>query len=67
MREIILNRLEELKNSQINLQSESGRNMVANKILPSLNNYVKETIESIICGSNSICCSNSDCQNDCEK
>jgi hypothetical protein len=67
MREIIENILEELKNSQINLQSESGRKMVVDKILPSINNYVKETIESVICGSNPTCCSNTDCQNDCEK
>ena len=54
MKEIILKVLNEIAcgntgTCQINMQSESAREMIANKLEVELEKYVKEMIEDIIC------------------
>ena len=54
MREIILNVLSEIAcgntgSCQINMQSESAREMIANKLEKELDKYVNSMIEDIIC------------------
>ena len=54
MKEIILKVLSDIACSntgscQINMQSESAREMIANKLEVELDKYVKEMIEDIIC------------------
>jgi hypothetical protein len=54
MKEIILNVLSEIACSntgscQINMQSESAREMIANKLEKELDKYVNSMIEDIMC------------------
>jgi len=54
MKQIILKVLSEIAcdntgSCQINMQSESAREMIANKLEVELDKYVKEMIEDIIC------------------
>tara|TARA_A200000159_G_C7314055_1_gene335940 strand:- start:444 stop:629 length:186 start_codon:yes stop_codon:yes gene_type:complete len=54
MREIILNVLSDIAcsntgNCQINMQSESAREMIANKLEKELDKYVNSMIEDIVC------------------
>ena len=54
MKQIILKVLSDIACSntgscQINMQSESAREMIANKLEVELDKYVKEMIEDIIC------------------
>ena len=54
MREIILNVLSDIACSntgscQINMQSESAREMIANKLEKELDKYVNSMIEDIMC------------------
>ena len=54
MKQIILKVLSEIAcnntgSCQINMQSESVREMIANKLEVELDKYVKEIIEDIIC------------------
>ena len=54
MKEIILKVLSDIAcnntgTCQINMQSESAREMIANKLEVELDKYVKEMIEDIIC------------------
>jgi len=54
MKQIILKVLSEIAcnntgTCQINMQSESAREMIANKLEVELDKYVKEMIEDIIC------------------
>lgn len=54
MKKIILKVLSEIAcnntgSCQINMQSESAREMIANKLEVELDKYVKEMIEDIIC------------------
>lgn len=54
MKKIILKVLSDIACSdtgscQINMQSESAREMIANKLEVELDKYVKEMIEDIIC------------------
>ena len=48
MKEIILQVLDELKDSQINLASESAREYLANKIHERVDAYVVETLTQAI-------------------
>ena len=48
MKEIILQVLDELKDSQINLASESARQDIANKIYERVDEYVVETLAKAI-------------------
>ena len=50
MKEIILNVLEDSSNSQINLQSKSAREMIANKLEEKLQPHVNQLIEEIVVG-----------------
>ena len=50
MKEIILKVLEDSSNSQINLQSKSAREMIANKLEEKLQPHVNKLIEEIIVG-----------------
>ena len=52
MKEIILKVLEEVANSQINLQSESARTMIADKLTDKLNLHIQHLMEEVICPSN---------------
>lgn len=54
MKEIILNVLSEIAcgntgSCQINMQSESAREMIANKLEKELDKYVNSMIEDIMC------------------
>lgn len=42
MKEIILQILDEMKDSQINISSESAREFLANKIIQGLDNYIEQ-------------------------
>ena len=42
MKEIILQILDEMKDSQINIASESAREFLANKIIKGLDNYIEQ-------------------------
>jgi len=42
MKEIILQILDEMKDSQINIASESAREFLANKIIQGLDNYIEQ-------------------------
>jgi len=61
MKEIILKVLSEVAcgntgTCQINLQSESAREMIANKLEPELQKYVQEIVEfSVMSGSDQCC------------
>jgi hypothetical protein len=50
MKEIILKVLEDSSNSQLNLQSESARTMLANNLEEKLQPHVNQLIEEIIVG-----------------
>ena len=50
MKEIILKVLEDSSNSQLNLQSESARGMLANNLEEKLQPHVNQLIEEIIVG-----------------
>ena len=50
MKEIILKVLEDSSTSQINLQSESARAMLANKLEEKLQPHVNQLIEEIVVG-----------------
>ena len=50
MKEIILKVLEDSSNSQLNLQSESARGMLANKLEEKLQPHVNKLIEDILVG-----------------
>ena len=50
MKEIILEVLDELKDSQFNISSESARIMLADKLHDKLDKYVVEVLESAIIG-----------------
>jgi hypothetical protein len=50
MKEIILEVLDELKDSQLNISSESARLMLANKLHEELDKYVVNVLESAIIG-----------------
>ena len=62
MKEIILKILEEVAcgntgTCQINLQSESARELIANKLEPEIEKYVQRTIEDVVVGvSENRCC-----------
>ena len=47
MKEIILKVLEELQDSQINIKSESAREILANKIELELQKHISEMIEFV--------------------
>ena len=51
MKEIILKVLEELQDSQLNIKSESAREILADKLNNELQAYVSQIIESSIVGS----------------
>lgn len=56
MKEIILKVLSEVSLNQLNLQSESAREMIANKLEPELQKYVQEIVEfSVMSGSDQCC------------
>jgi len=42
MKEIILQILDEIKDSEINIASESAREFLANKIIQGLDNYIEQ-------------------------
>jgi len=50
MKEIILKVLEDSSNSQLNLQSESARTMLANNLEEKLQPHVTQLIEEIVVG-----------------
>jgi hypothetical protein len=61
MKEIILKVLNEIAcgntgSCQINLQSESAREMIANKLEPELQRYTQEIVESAVMGGSDMCC-----------
>lgn len=61
MKEIILKVLSEVACSntgtcQINLQSESAREMIANKLEPELQKYAQEMVELAVMGGSDMCC-----------
>lgn len=61
MKEIILKVLSEVAcgntgSCQINLQSESAREMIANKLELELNKYTSEMIELVVMGGSDQCC-----------
>ena len=64
MKDIILKVLEEIAcgntgSCQINLQSESARELIANKLEPELQKYLQATIESAVVGGSDVgvmCC-----------
>ena len=61
MKEIILKILNEIACedtgiSQINLQSESAREMIANKLEPELQRYAQEIVEIAVMGGSDQCC-----------
>ncbi len=61
MKEIILKILNEIAcdntgSCQINLQSESAREMIANKLEPELQKYMQEIVEFSVMGGSDQCC-----------
>ena len=61
MKEIILKVLSEVAcgntgTCQINLQSESAREMIANKLEPELQRYMQELVECAVMGGSDQCC-----------
>ena len=61
MKEIILKVLSEVAcgdtgSCQINLQSESAQEMIANKLEPELQRYVQGVIENVVMGGSDQCC-----------
>ena len=61
MKEIILKVLNEVACGntsicQINLQSESAREMIANKLESELQKYVQEIVENAVMGGSDQCC-----------
>tara|TARA_A200000159_G_C7322489_1_gene339417 strand:- start:577 stop:768 length:192 start_codon:yes stop_codon:yes gene_type:complete len=56
MKEIILKVLSEVSLNQLNLQSESAREMIANKLEPELQKYVQEVVEYAVMGGSDECC-----------
>jgi hypothetical protein len=51
MKEIILKVLEELQDSQLNIKSESAREILANRLETELQTHVREIIELVTIGS----------------
>ena len=61
MKEIILKVLNEVAcgntgTCQINLQSESAREMIADKLEPELSRYMQEVVEYAVMGGSDQCC-----------
>jgi len=61
MKEIILKVLSEVAcgntgTCQINLQSESAQEMIANKLEPELQRYIQELVECAVMGGSDQCC-----------
>ena len=61
MKEIILKVLNEVACSntgtcQINLQSDSAKEMIANKLEPELQKYAQEMVELAVMGGSDMCC-----------
>ena len=61
MKEIILKVLSEFAcgntgTCQINLQSESAQEMIANKLEPELQRYMQELVECAVMGGSDQCC-----------
>tara|TARA_A200000159_G_scaffold156767_1_gene172079 strand:+ start:486 stop:641 length:156 start_codon:yes stop_codon:yes gene_type:complete len=50
MKEIILKVLEELQDSQINIKSESAREILSNRLENELQTHVRQIIESVTIG-----------------
>lgn len=48
MNEIIMQTLESFEDSQINLKSESARQILANKLEEDLNKYVNDLVEKAV-------------------
>lgn len=61
MKEIILKVLREVAcgntgTCQINLQSQSAQEMIADKLEPELQRYVQEIVECAVMGGSDMCC-----------
>jgi hypothetical protein len=56
MKEIILKVLNEISLNQLNLQSDSAREMIANKLEPELQKYAQEMVELAVMGGSDMCC-----------